>query len=234
MPPAPKVQRRDLREDRVYVALTRTLDFCLRNRTLIALGALAVVAAFAAGYYLQVQKQRNAMEASWQLYEAMRSKEAPSATMEALREVHSKYGDTPSGRIALFELANILYDQGRYEEALTKYKEFLSRYPGHMLAVAAMEAIGYCHESLGQWKEAIATYQSLTKRWPASPQAYRSHYRLGLAYEKVGEPEKAIDAYKKVLDLQPASLWAEYAREQLEALGVSDLAPQGEQMPVSQ
>jgi tetratricopeptide (TPR) repeat protein len=215
----------------VYVALTSAVDFCVRNRAWIAIGALAVVVAFAAGYYLQVQKRRTAMEASWRLYEAMQN-ELPSEKVAALREVQSEYGGSPSARVALFELANVLYGQGRYEEALKEYREFLKRHPGHMLAPAAMEAVGYCQESLGQWKEAQETYQSLMKRWPSSPHAERAHYRLGLACEKAGETDKAIEAYKKVLELQPESLWADYAREQLEALGVTEIAPPAKQMPV--
>ncbi|MBI5118830.1 tetratricopeptide repeat protein [Candidatus Poribacteria bacterium] len=217
MPPAPKVTRRDLKEDKVYVSIASVVDFFARNRMWAALTALAVVLAFGLGYYWTIRSHRLASEASWALYKAGEI-ESPSEKTAALRKVASDFSGTPSARAALFEAANTLYANGQYDEALKAYTDFLKKYPNHLLSAAAMEAVGYCHESLGKWKEAIGDYQRLIQSRPGSPEAARANYRLGLCYEKVGEPDKAMVVYKKAAELLPKTLWAEYAEARIASL----------------
>jgi tetratricopeptide (TPR) repeat protein len=227
MPPAPKVTRRDLKEDKVYLSIASLVNFFARNRMWAALTALAVVLAFGLGYYWTIRSSRLASEASWALYKAGEI-ESPSEKTAALRKVASDFSGAFSARTALFEAANTLYANGQYDEALKAYEDFLKKYPNHLLSAAAMEAAGYCHESLGKWKEAIGDYQRLIQRRPNSPEAARAHYRLGLCYEKVGEREKAIAVYKKAAELLPKSLWAEYAEARLASLsppGTASIEP---------
>ena len=136
--------------------------------------------------------------------------------MTALRDVAAEYHGTPSARFAAFELANILYDSERYDEALEAFEEFLKKNPADVLAPAALEATGYCRESLGQWKEAIDVYEKLLQKHPVV--AARVAYRLGLCLEKIGERDRAIESYEKTLELLPNTLWAEHSRERLDSL----------------
>ncbi len=224
MPAGPRVTRRDLKEDKVYLTLAGVAAFFVRYRLWIALGALAVLLAFAAGYYRYMRLQRLDAEASWALYLATNQGHSSDKTA-ALKEVVADYDGASAARTASFELANSLYDDGHYEEALKAFQEFLKKNPGHLLAPAAMEAVGYCYESLGQWKEAIAAYETLMKKRPASPAAARANYRLGLCYENIGEKEKAVEAYKKTMELLPGSFWAEYSSERLASLSPEASAP---------
>lgn len=209
------------------MSLARVAEFCARNRMWIGLGALAVILAFAAGFYVQQRKQRVATEASWDLYQATQL-ESESEKLEALREVSVEYKGAMAARIASFEIANTLYRRGRYQEALESFQRFLKSNPRHLLAPAAMEAIGYCHESLGQWNEAVETYEALIKKWSVSPQAERAPYRLGICYENLGRKEKAIEAYKRTMELQPGTLWAENAEERLARLSPRETGPSEE------
>lgn len=224
MSASPRVTRRDLKEDKVYLTLAGVAAFVVRYRLWIAVGALAVLLAFAAGYYRYLHMQRLDAEASWVLYQATTA-EQPSEKAAALKEVIADYGGASAARTASFELANTLYDEGRYEEALKEFQGFLKKNPRHLLAPAAMEAVGYCYESLEQWNEAIAAYEKLMKKRPATPAAARANYRLGLCYEKIGEKEKAIAAYEKTVELLPGSLWAEYSSERLASFGVTPSLP---------
>lgn len=221
MAPGPRVTRKDLKEDKVYVTMAGVVDFCIRNRFPIALIALGVLAVFAVVFYWRLQTQNISANASWARYQTTHI-ELPSERTAALRNVAAEYPKTAAGRFAAYEVANILYENGRYDEALEAFQEFLKKNGGHLLAPSAMEAIGYCQESLSQWKEAIETYQKLILNRADSPAAARAHYRLGLCFERTAEKESAIEAYEKTVELLPDSLWARYANERLESLKPPD------------
>ena len=119
---------------------------------------------------------------------------------------------------AEFELANALYSDEKYDEALKAFEKFLKENPDHLLAPSAAEAVGYCGESLGRWDDAIRTYEGLIESAPAGPAAARANFRLGHCREKLADKEKAIEAYERVVELAPMTLWADYANQRLESL----------------
>jgi len=224
MATGPKVTRKDLKEDKVYVTLAEVADAVVRYRLPIALAVLVAVAVFAMGYHLRARSGRMATEASWALYQANFMEASPERTA-ALEKVVADYGGTQAARFASFGLANALYDEGKYDEALESFRKFLKENSNHLLAPSAAEAVGYCQESLGQWKEAIQTYDDLMRRRPDSSIAARASYRAGHCHEKLNENEKAIEAYEKVLALAPESLWADYSNQRLASLSPETHSP---------
>ncbi len=219
-PPVSNVKRRDLKEDKVYLTIAGIADFFAKNRLWIALGALAVILAFALGYYRNIHMQSENAEASLALYQAAK---ATSDEAAAYKKVLAEYPGTTAAPVATYQLANSLYNEGHYDEALATFQQFLKQYPSHLLAPSAIEATGYCYESLGKWKEAADAYDILLKKDASTPEAKRAYYRLGLCYERLGEKQKAVDAYKKEAELQPDSLWADYANDRLASLSPSDV-----------
>ncbi len=217
MTTGPRVTRKDLKEDKVYLTMAEVVDFVVRNRLAIAATILFAIAAFALVYYVAGLSARSADEASWALYQAGYIEDS-SEKIDALEKIASEYGGSQAGVTAEFELANTLYFDGKHEDALEGFDKFLKEHPRHFLAPAAREAIGFCEESLGQWNEAIRTYEGLIKDAPSGPAVARVNYRLGLCREKLGEQDKAIERYVEVVELAPAGLWARYANERLESL----------------
>jgi tetratricopeptide (TPR) repeat protein len=224
MAKGPKVTRRDLREDKIYVTLAGTVEFVVRNRLWFGAGVLVVIVAFAVGYLLHLRSQSLAGEASWALYQASFA-EGIYGEMAELQKVAADYPGTPAGRFAAYQAADTLYEDGRYEEAIAAFQEFIKENPRHFLVPSAMEAIGFCRESLGQWNEAIEMYMELMRKRPESPAAARVNYRIGHCYEQLGQKEKAVEAYENTLELLPGTLWAEYAGDRLSILGPAVPAP---------
>lgn len=217
MTTGPKVTRRDLKEDKVYLTMAGVVDYLVRYRLWIGLAILVVVLAFAVGYFVHVRARSLAQEASWALYQAG-FPEDTAEKLAALEKVAADYETTPAGHFAAYLVANTLYEDGKYEEAATAFGTFLENNRNHILAPSAMEAIGFCQESLGRWAEAIETYKELIQKRPESPAAARVNYRIGLCYERSEQQEKAIEAYDTTLELLPGSLWAEYAADRLTRL----------------
>ena len=198
----PRLRKKDLEEDKVYVTLAGATGFAIRYRLQIALVALAILAAFAGGYYLRAHSGRMAADAAWALYQAAFN-EDPAERTAALQKVVAEYPGTHSARFASFDLANALYDEGKYAEALEVFQKFRKENPKHLLAPSAAEAVGYCRESLGQWKEAIEAYEVLLRGDPEGYLAARANYRVGHCYEKLEDSEKAIEAYRRFSSLRP-------------------------------
>jgi tetratricopeptide (TPR) repeat protein len=218
MPPAPKVIRKDLKEDKVYLTMAGVADFFVRHRFHIAIGVLAALVLFALAYYHNLRSHQKVSEAALALYEAEKIRD-PAERADALLKVNKGFGGTPSAALAGYQRADLLYEQGKYDDARQAFSDFLKRHPNHASALAAREALGYCYESLGQWKEAATHYENLWRSHSAAPVGKRITYRLGLCYERLGETAKAIEAYRKTLELLPDSLWADYAAERLASLG---------------
>jgi TolA-binding protein len=213
---ASKVKRKDLKEDKVYMTMADVADFFARHRFHIAIGVLAAVAIFALVYFHNLSAQQKAAEASVALYHA---EEGEGITeKEALAKIPENFPGTPAAATARYQLGNLLYEEGKYEEARQVFSEFLKRHPNHPAAPAAMEAVGYCDESLGQWKDAADEYEHLKRRYPETVVSKRATYRIGFCYEHLGEIEKAANAFRATMDLMPDSLWAEYAQERLDSL----------------
>jgi tetratricopeptide (TPR) repeat protein len=213
----PKVTRREFKEDKVYLTMAGVVDFVVRHRLWIGLAALAGIGVFALGYFMHLRSSDLAAEASWALYQTTFTEETSEKIAE-LEQVVADYASTPAGRYAAYLVANTLYEDGKYEEAIKAFQAFLKKNPSHLLAPSAIEAIGFSEESLGQWNEAITTYRELIEKRPESPAAVRAYYRIGLCYERSGQDEKAIEAYGTTLELLPNSLWAQYASERLKTL----------------
>jgi len=218
MAKGPKVTRRALKDDKVYLTLAEVVDYIVRYRLWIGLGVLVLILVFAVGYFLHLRTANVAMEASWALYETSHIEDA-SEKIVGIQKVAADYPATPAGRFAGYLTANTLYEDGKYEEAIKAFEQFLKKNPNHLLAPSAMEAIGFSKESLGRWDEAIKTYQELIRTRTESPAAARANYRIGLCYEKLGQNDKAVEAYGIITELLPDSLWAQYASERLSALG---------------
>lgn len=213
-----KVARKDLKEDKVYMTMAEVVDYVVRYRLWIGLGILVVLMIFGAGYFLHLHSVSVAEEASWALYQATYLDDF-SGKIAALEKVSADYAETPAGEFASFLLADTLYEDAKYEEAVEAFREFVEKNPKHILAPSAMEAIGFSQESQGQWKEAIETYSELIRDRTESPAAARVNYRIGLCYERNGQKEEAAEAYQVAIELMPNSLWAEYATERLSSLG---------------
>jgi tetratricopeptide (TPR) repeat protein len=223
MTTGPKIARKDLKEDKVYLTMAEILDFAVRYRLTIALTALGVIAALAFAYYMSVRSARNSTDASWALYQVDYVEDS-SGRVPALEKIMTDYRGTQAARFAEFSRANAFYESGEFEEALAAYEKFLKKNPGHLLAPSAIEAVGFCRESLGLWLEATKTYEGIIQGGPTAPIAARVSYRLGLCSEKLEEKEKAVENYEKVIELSPGSLWADDALQRLEILKPQEYA----------
>lgn len=158
------------------------------------------------------------------------AKERSEAELMALSKLESSYGGAQVARHSRLAKASVLYDLGRYDEAIAAYKGFLAAKPASpVLVMVAREGLGYSLEAkaLTEKKDAnlyragldaaLKAYQELQpddKGLYYDMAVYHQARILQLKEDKPG----AIALYKKIVDGMPGSQIASEARARLAVL----------------
>lgn len=144
-----------------------------------------------------------APEAQLMIGEAyFRQDPASPRALEHFRDA-AKDGDG-LGPSAALRQAEVLYNQGKYAEALQK---FLDTQKTHIKSVFLPEAIlgeGICRLALGEWEKARETLEGLVGLAPAYREDDRWLYAVGVAAYQVGRDSEAITALRLAPATAPA------------------------------
>ena len=104
---------------------------------------------------------------------------------------------------AQYNLANLLRDRGRTDEAITYYKLAISNrqtLPSESYASNIYNNLGILLSGRGELDEAIYCYQQAMEVHPESPQPYNN---IGIIFEQQGKLDEAITYFRKAIELQP-------------------------------
>ena len=138
--------------------------------------------------------------------------------VQALQAVVDDYASTPSGPLALMELAKEQFNAGQIDTAEALYVRFTHEYEGHELASQAALNLITCKMAKGQYADAHRLYGEFS-------QAHADSYlipsaRMGQAYclESLGQLDEAQMAYEDVIGNYPNTVWANEAEFKLRGL----------------
>lgn len=152
----------------------------LKNAAL-ATDSLGTFASYRLGYlYLKTEQKPQALAA----YETAAKQGAPVLKSESQ-----------------FQVAKLLYDLGRPDEAIAQLDQFLKQYPGNTRVTEVKEILSQAYVNANNYNKAIEYIESLPKRGPAIDQAYqKATYLKGTElYNQELYPE-AITYFKKSLE----------------------------------
>ncbi len=99
----------------------------------------------------------------------------------------------------LFDLAAVMVEKGKYEEAISQFRRALELNPED---VRSHSKLGVALAGVGRIDEAIAEYRKAMELDPDYADAYS---KLGLALARLGRPEEARRQFEKALELFPDS-----------------------------
>jgi tetratricopeptide (TPR) repeat protein len=94
----------------------------------------------------------------------------------------------------LIEEGIVLHDQGKYPEALVKYREALAADAGNQTARYEMT---YTFMAMEQYDSCIAVSEALKKDNPSDALLKQVYVTLGSSYDYAKQPEKAIKIYNE-------------------------------------
>jgi tol-pal system protein YbgF len=138
-------------------------------------------------------------------------------------EEPSKRPAVPQEREALsekevYDKTLTTYNEGKYEEAVTGFKNFIEQYPKSDLADNAQFWIGESYMALKQYEQAILAYQGVIKEYPTGNKVPNAMLRQALAFYEIKDKESSLILLKRIIKNYPGSNEAKIAKAKLEKI----------------
>lgn len=123
-----------------------------------------------------------------------------------------------SPEMELYDASLAVYKEGRFEEAIDHFKEFLKKYPTSDLADNAHFWIGESLMALKQYEKAILAYQDVIKKYPSGNKVPNAMLRQALAFLEIKDSISARLLLKKIIRNYPGSNEAKIAQTKLKQI----------------
>jgi TolA-binding protein len=139
-----------------------------------------------------------------------RTETASASSGPAASDQDSETASTDPGEDA-YSAGFHLWQDGKYDQAITALKSFLSNYPKHSRASFARNLIGRAQLDKGQPRMAAETLLANYRADPRGPRAPDSLYYLGQALMRLSPPQpgQACKAYAELEDVYGSSMRAD-------------------------
>ena len=189
-------------------------DWLQRHAREIVL-AVAAVAVVGGGFFAYRQiSAGNEQRAEQALFAAQQTAMTaePEQGVQALQQVVTGHGGTSAGAQAALQLAQLLYDQGKYDEGLRVLDGVSGSHREFGASIQAL--VGAGHEGSGRYADAAAAYRRAAEaaRFDEDRQSYLTEAARVLAL--AGDREGAIRIWTEIAD-DPTSPHAPEARVRL-------------------
>ena len=117
--------------------------------------------------------------------------------------------------LPLYRSAMEAYNRESYQEAATRFRDFVSRFPAHHFSDNAQYWIGECHYSLGQYERSIDEFCAILQQHENEDKAPDALLKIGLAYLKLDAPERARPYLLQLIEKYPSTEAAGKARQEV-------------------
>ena len=116
---------------------------------------------------------------------------------------------------AIYDKALGYYREGRYEEGIAGFENFLKLYPKSDLADNAYFWIGESHRDLKKYEDAILAYQKVINGYPNGNKVPIAMLHQAFAFEKINDKRAANVRLKELLKKYPKTKEAGIAKKKL-------------------
>jgi tol-pal system protein YbgF len=123
--------------------------------------------------------------------------------------------DLQSMKDSLYKFAYELYVQGKHQESIEKFKEFLQKLPNDDLADNSQYWIGENYYSMHNYSQAIDEFRRVLSRYPEGGKVPDALLKIGYSYHEMGQNADAINTLNEVVSKYPRSESAALARQML-------------------
>ena len=152
----------------------------------------------------------------WQHQATSRAEEAANslahaADSTALQTIARDYPKSPAAAEALARLADLLYRNNRYTDAVNIYEKLIRDYPDHPLAMSSKLGLAAAQEGQGNFEAAKAQYQQIISTDPRSYIANAAKMGLARCQEMQGQKKEALQLYEELLAGGRNTPWFEQA-----------------------
>lgn len=114
-----------------------------------------------------------------------------------------------------FQEALNAYTNGRYDESLKKFDEFIKQNPLHLKTPDALYWKAKCLLNLSKYEEAIKEFDTLKTNFPNHNKVPIALQNEAVAYSKLGQYDKAKALLREIIEKYPTTPAAEQAKSDL-------------------
>jgi len=204
------------------------IKFVRKNSRALQLGGVLLLLFFLGYNGMQFYLSQQLQKSTALLAKASKI-EDKTERAERLKEVVSQYGSTDAGLWARIDLANLSYEEGKYEEAAAYFQEALNEAKGSSSLVPLIHfGLANAYEQKGDLNDAAEHFQYISKAAGFERQGYLG---LGRVWERQGKQKAALESYEKVLSLddkEKTSTEEDWLEEKIRSLKKADPQAEGE------
>jgi tetratricopeptide (TPR) repeat protein len=211
-----RITKKELKHDALLESASQLTRIVEHHLPKVAIGLAAVVVVILVSVVVVRARRSTERDAGAALTNAVQTLNS-GLVEQAETEMGGVVGDVPGTRsagAATCYLGTIYYQEGRYDEALQQFDEYLTRYRGAgNLRRVALEGKASVHEQLRDFQEAADIYHQLAQGSREIPTAF-SRFMLSAmrCYQAAGDWQNAELAAQQVIDADPESNFAGEAR----------------------
>ena len=111
-----------------------------------------------------------------------------------------------------YEIADNLFNQKKYLEALDLYEKYAKENPEDLLAPEAIYRSGLCYYRLEYYSNAIKTWEGLVEKYKTDKKAPEALYQVADTYFRAQKYTEAVAAFRKLIADYPESKWVKDAQ----------------------
>ncbi len=206
-------------KDFLTLWVTKGIDYCKAHAKGLGFALLVIVVVWA-GITLYLSHQEKVRQGSWALYyqtQVTLVTQGQEAANKVIDELEQKYPNSDAAYYARLMLADLLFTQENYAQAITDYQALLNAKNPHVRTIAAISLAG-AQQATKDYAASIQTAQQFINDNPTSfalPQAYLT---LALSQELSGDKTAALETYKKILEDYTKTYFGVFAKDKITAL----------------
>ena len=205
-----RVKKRRLKEDQLVTFTVKASQIIQQYLTQVVAGVVVLVVAVAAIMVTAHVRKNAARDSERDFALAMSQynmRDLPTAAT-SFAQIVDKYGSHNAGELSRYFLGKTLLAQGKYEEALDAFEEYISKTGGSgSFAAAAGMGKASCMEGLHNYFGAADVLERLSRTLdPEDPRYLDVLYGAARNFERAGSKDKALDLYRVVATKATGSL----------------------------
>ncbi len=219
-------RKRQLEQPDEFITLSRrSIEFAAKYRTHLLYGlsviVLFIIAIAGIRYFSNKAEDKASalLEESIAKYEtAIKDKAPGEAYLEVRKDFQTileKYSGKNGEKLARIIYANICYEAGDFDKAISLYHKALPEFENNQFFKnIILSSLGHALEGKKDYKNA-AKYFEMIATGPDSIMKDEAFFNLGELYAIMGNNDKSLDSFKKIISDYSDSIYIEIVKEKL-------------------
>ncbi len=208
------VKRTHLKQDKLVNTIFLLTKWVKEKQSIVIGGIAGLVVVIVLVSLTASARRKSADRANelWGKAEVMYSAKAYDKAIPMLTDLIENYGRKPQSKLALFYMANALYDQGNYDEAEGYYERFVREVKeDDLLIPSAIAGIGACWEEKGNYLEAGEKYLEAAKENPEYYLVPQYLLDAGRCFLQANALQRARETYEELVTTYPQTEYSDKA-----------------------